>query len=179
MFGSMTQASPDCPVCGAVDASPGAGSSTALRVLVVDDNQGFAAALQNTLVAWGSVQVLGIASDGRAALECAASLRPDLVLMDIAMPGMDGLSAARRMRGWSEPPRIVLMSLNDGAAYRAAAASLGDVGFVDKGDILVELAPLVALMVADKVAGPGSQDRGPAPDGLHDGTRAADKRKSR
>jgi CheY-like chemotaxis protein len=130
-----------------------------LRILVVDDNRGFGAALQNILVDWEGVQVLALAHDGRTALEWTARLRPDLVLMDIAMPGLDGLAAARRMRVWPEPPRIVLMSLNDGAAYRAAAASLGDVGFVGKGDILAELAPLVARMVADKVAGPGSQDR--------------------
>jgi methyl-accepting chemotaxis protein len=81
------------------------------------------------------------------------------VLMDIAMPGMDGLAVARRMRTWPQPPRIVLMSLNDGAAYRTAAAALGDVGFVGKGDILIELAPLVARMVADRAPEPGSQDR--------------------
>ncbi|MBP6851182.1 MAG: response regulator transcription factor [Rhodoferax sp.] len=130
-----------------------------LRVLVVDDNPGFGMALRNIVGDWAGVQVLGLAQDGPAALERAALLRPDLVLMDIAMPGMDGLAVARRMRTWPQPPRIVLMSLNDGAAYRTAAAALGDVGFVGKGDILIELAPLVARMVADRAPEPGSQDR--------------------
>ncbi len=142
---------------------PECGDLAVLRVPVVDDNPGFGMALRNIVGDWAGVQVLGLAQDGPAALERAALLRPDLVLMDIAMPGMDGLAVARRMRTWPQPPRIVLMSLNDGAAYRTAAAALGDVGFVGKGDILIELAPLVAplvaRMVADRAPEPGSQDR--------------------
>lgn len=130
-----------------------------LRVLVVDDNLRFAAALKDILSGWNGVQVLAMVHDGHAALVCAGQSRPDLVLLDIAMPGLDGLEVARRLCAWPEPPRIVLMSLSEGAVYRAAASALGNVGFVDKGDILAELTPLVARLVADKTraCGPPGQ----------------------
>ncbi len=164
---------PDGATCHAPVAACRGETRDALLILVVDDNRGFGMALRNIVGDWAGVRVLALAQDGPTALARAALDRPDLVLMDIAMPGMDGLDVARRMCTWPQPPRIVLMSLNDGTAYRAAAAALGDVGFVGKGDILIELAPLVARMVADKGPGTGSQDRLQGPDGLHGECRAA------
>ena len=79
-----------------------------IRVLIADDHSLFAAALQAILGGDNRFEVVALATDGRQAVELASSLKPDVVLMDIAMPVLDGFQATRELRKRS-PGTAVLM----------------------------------------------------------------------
>lgn len=115
-----------------------------MRVLVVDDNPQFASAATRFLSLVLDVQVVGQARTGREALDEVDRLHPDLVLMDVAMPDMDGLEATRRIKRTLAPPRIIVLTLHDGAEYRSAARRAGADGFVSKQDFGTALLPAIA-----------------------------------
>lgn len=125
------------------------GSATKIKIVLVDDNQTFLAAVRNFLAQLPDVEVVGQAGDGRMALELAAELAPDLVLMDIAMPGMNGLDAASALNAFAHPPHIIFLSMHDGASYRDAARDLGARGFVGKSEFVAELMPLISGLVSE------------------------------
>lgn len=81
-----------------------------LKVLVVDDSKIVIAQLESILAGVPGVDLVGRATDGAAAVRTAAFTRPDLVLMDIVMPGMDGLSALRMIRANRPRTRVVMIS---------------------------------------------------------------------
>jgi DNA-binding NarL/FixJ family response regulator len=88
--------------------------SDRVRVLIVDDDDDFASAMRAALTADGRIDVAGIAHDGLEALELTTSLRPDLVLLDLEMPRMDGYETLRRLnRRAHKPPVIVLTGVTD------------------------------------------------------------------
>jgi len=118
----------------------------------VDDNPTFLAAVRQSLTLLPEAQVVGEAHDGQQALDEAAALQPDLVLLDIAMPRMGGLEVAQAMQSWPRSPRILFLSMHDNASYRLAARELGAVGFVGKADFVIKLLPLIEALVADQPA---------------------------
>lgn len=115
----------------------------ALKVLLVDDNQPFLRAVQRFLDTLPGVSVVGCAHDGHEALAQAERLRPDLVLLDVVMPGMDGFKVALALKAKPSPPRIVILSLHDDEAYRASARLHGAEAFVRKDKFAVELIPII------------------------------------
>lgn len=114
-----------------------------IRVLLADDNPTFLAAVRQFLSALPATEVAGEAHNGREAMELTASLQPDLVLLDIGMPEMNGLEAARRMQLWQSPPFIVFLSMHNGQAYRDAARQVGAAGFISKADFVDELPRMI------------------------------------
>lgn len=114
-----------------------------IRVLLADDNPTFLAAVRQFLSALPVTEVAGEAHNGREAMELAAQLQPDLVLLDIGMPEMNGLEAARRMQQWQSPPFIVFLSMHNGQAYRDAALQVGAAGFISKADFVDELPRMI------------------------------------
>lgn len=128
-----------------------------LKVLLVDDSHSFLTAVQMFLGTLPCVQVVGLAHDGHQALIEAERLQPDLVLLDIVMPGMNGFEVARALQSWPQPPRIVFLSLHDNTAYRAKARAYGVAGFVSKTDLCVELIPLLETLAAENGAVPGAR----------------------
>ncbi len=114
-----------------------------IRVLIVDDSEEVRRSLEALLPLAAAVEVVGLAGNGREAVELAGRLRPDVVLMDVEMPLMDGLEAARRMRSARLEARIVILSLHDSAAVRRRAQEAGADGFMVKGTPIETLAALL------------------------------------
>jgi DNA-binding NarL/FixJ family response regulator len=112
---------------------------TPLRVLIADDNGLFVTAVEGILGSEKSIRVVGHAADGEEAARLAAELAPDVVLMDLSMPRMDGFEATRRIRAHTPDTAVVVLtgSLDSADAERAVEA--GACGYVTKDRILVEL----------------------------------------
>jgi DNA-binding NarL/FixJ family response regulator len=108
------------------------------RVLIVDDHATFRAAAR-TLLEEGGLEVVGEAADGTSALAAVARLRPDLVLLDIQLPDIDGFAVAERLAASQNAPAIVLTSSRAIASYRRRLAANPALRFVAKGDISADV----------------------------------------
>ena len=96
-----------------------------LRVLIVDDDEVFGKSLETRLAGEGRFDVVGRTTRGTDALRLARELQPDVVLMDIAMPGMDGLTAARRLGKTCPGVRVVMLTGSDIEADQNRAREVG------------------------------------------------------
>jgi chemotaxis response regulator CheB len=113
------------------------------RVLVVDDDDSFAEAVKALLEADGRLQIAGRARNGREGVDLAEALRPDVVLMDIVLPVMDGVEATREIA--RRQPTIPVIGIT-GLAYEDRAREVrnaGAVDFVDKGGLGPDLIEIV------------------------------------
>lgn len=108
-------------------------SPRAVKVLVVDDSPFMRKALSTMLASDPGIEVVGTASDGREAVEKAGALKPDIVTMDVEMPGMDGVEALKRIMR-ENPVPVVMVSAQtiDGAKVTLQALELGAVDFISK-----------------------------------------------
>ena len=106
-----------------------------IRVLLVDDQPAVRQGLRIRLVLEPDVEVVGEAGDGAGAISLAQSLRPDVILMDVRMPGMDGISAVRTLRAVAPESAVVILSLYDDASTRAGAEEAGAAAFVAKHQV--------------------------------------------
>ena len=127
-----------------------------IRVLVVDDERMVCAHLRTILAAAAGLEVVGEAYDGAEAVEAVVRLRPDVVLMDLRMPGVDGLTAMERMATLPSPPRVVALTTFDTDEYVERALRAGAAGFLLKSTAPEDLADLV------RVAGAGHTVLSPA-----------------
>jgi two-component system, LytTR family, response regulator AlgR len=98
------------------------GTSTKLKVLIVDDEPPARERLRSLLAEIGDVEVAGEASNAREALSLTHDLAPDVVLLDVRMPGMDGLEAARHLNVLAEPPAVIFTTAFDQYAVEAFEA---------------------------------------------------------
>jgi len=117
-----------------------------IQVLLVDDSVEFLDSIARFLGLRTVLQVVGVANSGSAAIERAAVLKPDLVLMDLAMPGMNGLEATRQLKAGAAPPCVVIMTLHDNVEYRDAARAVSADGFISKSAIRSQLYPMIASL---------------------------------
>ncbi|MFL6019159.1 MAG: response regulator transcription factor [Gaiellaceae bacterium] len=104
------------------------------RVLVVDDHAGFRRCATALLTAEG-FEVVGEAENGAAALALADQLEPELVLLDIQLPDIDGFEVAARLLARDRELKIVLVSSRDRSAYGTAIETSGAVGFIWKAEL--------------------------------------------
>jgi DNA-binding NarL/FixJ family response regulator len=109
-----------------------------IRVLVVDDHESFRRIAAAVVEATDGFLVAGCAASGEEALDVAAASRPDLVLMDVNLPGIDGLEAARRLRAFSLPPAVILLSSYDEDDLDDRARRCGAIAYVTKSSFGVE-----------------------------------------
>ena len=113
-------------------------------VLIVDDHEDFRRSARALLQAEGFA-VVGEAGDGAEAIAKARAVRPDVVLVDIQLPDLDGFAVAEQIAAWPDPPVVVLISSRDAAVYRSRLASTPARGFIAKSQLSGEaLADLVA-----------------------------------
>jgi two-component system, NarL family, response regulator DesR len=119
-----------------VNAAPG---GDVVRVLVVDDHALFAEALMLTLGIDDRIQVVGSASSGTEAVSLAKALTPDVVLMDIHMPSMDGIEATRHVRRVSPRSRVVIVSAACSPELAAHARLAGAERYLTKDTPAVKL----------------------------------------
>ncbi|HET9520723.1 MAG TPA: response regulator transcription factor [Candidatus Limnocylindrales bacterium] len=103
-------------------------------ILIVDDNAGFRVQARALLEADGFV-VVGEAIDGTTGLEAARSLRPDLVLLDIGLPDVEGFDVARTLAITGPPPFVVLTSSREASAYGPRLANSRVLGFIAKDEL--------------------------------------------
>lgn len=116
----------------------------ALRILLVDDDRDVRALLQLILNEDGRFQVVAQAGDGREALELAAAHRPDVVVLDLQMPGMDGLAALPGLRAALPGARIVVFSAFPDPFTLVDVVQRGADGYIDKSRAWCELIPTLA-----------------------------------
>jgi DNA-binding NarL/FixJ family response regulator len=117
--------------------------STNVRVLIVDDQVPFREASRMVIDMTDGFEFAGEAENGHRALELVTDLRPDLVLMDVQMPGMDGIETTRKISALPDPPAVVVMSTHESGDYVGVAVAAGAIGFVPKSqfgfDTLAEM----------------------------------------
>jgi DNA-binding NarL/FixJ family response regulator len=127
--------------------NPHAGGSLS-RIVVADDHPLFRSALRRVLGARSDLEVVGEASDGQEAVELCRRLRPELVLMDVWMPEMDGLEATRAIKG--ELPRTIVMMLTalEDPNHLSEALKAGAAGYVLKSAPITEIIDSVRKVLA-------------------------------
>jgi DNA-binding NarL/FixJ family response regulator len=104
----------------------------AIRILLVDDQSSVRRGLAMRLQLESDITVVGEAEDGIAAVEAAQTLRPDVLVMDYEMPGMDGIQAAKTLADLGLESRVVMLSIHDNPSVKQAAAGAGVHAFVAK-----------------------------------------------
>jgi DNA-binding NarL/FixJ family response regulator len=105
-----------------------------LRVLVVDDHAGFRAAAKALLEAAGYLLV-GEAEDGPSAVELTAALRPDVLVLDVQLPGLDGFAVADAVARQPDHPAVVLVSSHDAGTYGRRLVDAPVAGFLTKAEL--------------------------------------------
>lgn len=118
-----------------------------MRVIVCDDDAVVVSSLAIVLEAQPDIEVAGTASNGDEAVRLAAELAPDVVLLDIQMPGTDGLAAAERILAAPEPPRVVFLTTFSDDEYIVRALALGAAGYLIKQDV-AGVAPALRAVAA-------------------------------
>ena len=127
----------------------------ALRVLIADDDPLFLSALELALEAWPEIEIVGMARDGAEAIRLFATTRPDLSILDLAMPRGDGLEVTARIREIDRSAMVLILSSTETAQTLARCLEAGARGCIRKGIGLSTVVPLaVAASGAVKPSAP-------------------------
>jgi two-component system, NarL family, response regulator LiaR len=131
-------------------------SSRAIRLLIVDDVAAVRSALSMFLMAQPEFEVVGEACNAHAALELAATLHPDVVIMDVEMPGMDGITATRTLHLRQPAVAVILLTVHGDELTRDRAQEAGAAAFISKS-----MHPRTLLAAIRQIARP--QENAPSP----------------
>ncbi len=121
-----------------------------LRILLVDDSQMFLDAAIDALTTDPRIEVVGSAVSGQEGIAMVSQRQPDLVLMDIAMPGMNGMEATHHLKSQPQAPRVIVLTSYDLQRYRTAAHAAGADGFICKANFDSELLPLLETLLVER-----------------------------
>lgn len=119
-----------------------------IRLVIVDDDPLVRSALGLMVGGQADIEVIGEAPDGRAGIDLCRREQPDVVLMDIRMPVLNGLEATKELHSWPTPPRVIVLTTFDADDYVVGAVAAGADGFV-----LKDTAPAEIVTAIRKVAG--------------------------
>lgn len=128
------------------------------RILVVDDHAVIRKGIQSILGAWPEWQVSGEAANGEDAVQLTKDLKPDIVLMDISMPGMGGLEATRAIRKACPGAKVLLLTLHDSMEWVETALSAGARGYLLKSDTEGELMRALKVVAGNGIYASPSLD---------------------
>lgn len=123
-----------------------------IRVLIVDDDPNVRRGLRMRLRLDSSIHVVGEAGDGEAGVRRAATLNPDVVVLDLSLPLMDGLSACRLIR--ASGIQVVVLSLEDDETARASSLAAGAAAFVSKQDATAALLAAIRSAAGESLTPP-------------------------
>ncbi len=131
-----------------------------IRILVVDDHEPFRGYVSSTLREHANVQIIGEAEDGLQAVQQAKALQPDVIVLDIGLPRLNGIEAARQIRQVAAESRIIFLSQETSADVREEAWALGAWGYVIKAQAGHELiAAVQSVSQGRKFVGDGFDGR--------------------
>jgi DNA-binding NarL/FixJ family response regulator len=126
------------------------GSESLIRVLVVDDNEPFRRFVRTTLSTRLGFEIIGEAADGMEAVQKAVELQPALIVLDIGLPKLNGIEAARRIRKLSPKSKILFLTQESSAEVVQEAISLGALGFVIKAHAARDLSAALEAVLRDE-----------------------------
>jgi len=141
----VSAAQPEADTESSVDSQP------PIRVLIVDDHDPVRRGIRLLLSSDTSVSICGEAADGIEAVEKAATLRPDVILMDITMPRMDGLQATRAIKQALPATRVILVSHNDPGIVQQHATEVNADAVVAKSELSQQLIPAIGNLFARRL----------------------------
>jgi DNA-binding NarL/FixJ family response regulator len=122
------------------------------RILIVDDVPQVRRELHTLLPLLAAIDIVGEAENGQEAIELATALQPDVVLMDVEMPIVDGLTATRSIKQQCPQCRVIILSIHDDEAVRAAARLAGADDFIDKGESLTTLLKAIQIDSNERIS---------------------------
>jgi DNA-binding NarL/FixJ family response regulator len=125
-------------------------SPSTFRVLLVDDYEPFLRLVRSKLAEKPALQIVGEASDGLQAVRQAEQLKPDLILLDIGLPTLNGFEAARQIRKLAPESKIIFVSQESSSEVKQAALSLGAWGYVVKARAANDLLTCVEAVLLGK-----------------------------
>jgi pilus assembly protein CpaE len=125
---------------------------TTKHVLIVDDVPQVRRELRTLLPLLDEIDIVGEADNGQDAIELAATLRPDVILMDVEMPIVDGLAATRRIKQQCPTCRVIVLSIYNDESIRAKARSAGADDFIDKGASLAALLQAIQTTSTERIS---------------------------
>jgi DNA-binding NarL/FixJ family response regulator len=143
--------------------SSGSPSRSPIRVVLADDHALVRAGIRALLERIQGVEVLAEAGDGREALELISNLKPDIVLLDIAMPVLSGLEVLREVVGRFHSVRVIVLTVHETEEYAGHALRSGAAGFLPKSAASTELEiALTTVMAGGQYISPGISKQAPA-----------------
>ena len=119
-----------------------------MRVLVADDNEMYGAMLSRFVASHPDIEVVGLASNGGEAIAMAHLLEPDMVLMDVCMPGIDGIDATRAVTAMDRPAKVILLTAHRAPDSEQLCMNAGASGFLRKADADAQLIDLIRSLSA-------------------------------
>ncbi|MGB9429252.1 MAG: response regulator transcription factor [Gammaproteobacteria bacterium] len=118
-----------------------------MRVVLADDNAFFLLSTCLLLSEHAWLQVVGSAPNGADCLALVAEHRPDVVVVDLAMPDMNGFEVAKHLTSLSDHPHVIILSQHEGPEYREGGRRVGASGYVSKAEVTTELVPLLRRLL--------------------------------
>ena len=119
-----------------------------LRIVIADDHLRMLEKVTQLL--GPEFDVVGTVSDGQALLSAVAELQPDVVILDITMPGINGIEAARQLRQAGSPAKIIFLTIHEDPDFLAEALSTSALGYVVKSRLATDLIPAIHEALANR-----------------------------
>lgn len=123
---------------------------TSLRLLIADDHHIVRTALRALLQSCATIEIVGEARDGAEALDLALALKPDVMLLDLAMPRLNGIEVARRVTAACRKTRVLALTALEGAEYVEAACAAGALGYIPKSAVAPDLIGAIQTVAAGR-----------------------------